>query len=81
MARSLNLPYNRNNPRSLRGARKRGWTVVKVDGSYIDRDRSWLGLCIWADTQLGGYWVNSFANREFAFERPADATAFQLKWG
>lgn len=80
MARNFGLPYRPTNPRSVRGARKRGWHVVQVDLSKIEEKVSWLGLCIWADNYLGGYWVNSFFNREFAFERGADATAFKLKW-
>lgn len=80
MARNLGLPYRPNNPRSVRGAKKRGWTVVSPNPNYVERT-SWLGLTIWADNYLGGYWVNSFHHREFAFENPSDATAFQLKWG
>lgn len=81
MARNLGLPYRSTNPRTVRGAKKRGWTVVKVDMNKFEGRVSWLGLSIWADTSLGGYWVNSFSRREFAFESGADATAFQLKWG
>lgn len=80
MARNLGLPYLASNPRTVRGAKKRGWTVVKVDLKNL-ANVSWLGLCIWADASLKGYWVNSFSLREFAFESGADATAFQLKWG
>lgn len=81
VARNLGLPYRPTNPRTVRGARKRGWTVVKVDLSKFEGRVSWVGLSIWADTSLRGYWVNSFFHREFAFESSADATAFQLKWG
>lgn len=81
MARNLGLPYRPTNPRSVRGARKRGWTVVKVDMRKIDDRVSWVGLCIWCERAMAGYWVNSFFHREFAFESGADATAFQLKWG
>ncbi len=80
MARNFGLPYRANNPRTVRGAKKRGWTVVKANPNYVEKV-SWLGLCIWAERSLGGYWVNSFHLREFAFERGADAMAFQLKWG
>lgn len=80
MARNLGLPYKANNPRSVRGAKKRGWHVVQVRND-ASRELSWLGLCIWADNYLGGYWVNSFHYRQFAFESGADALAFQLKWG
>jgi hypothetical protein len=30
---------------------------------------------------MAGYWVASFSQRQIAFERGADALAFQLKWG
>ena len=81
MARNLGLPYRSTNPRTVRGAKKRSWHVVKVDCSKMEGRVSWVGLCIWADVSLKGYWVNSFFHREFAFESAADATAFQLKWG
>lgn len=80
MSRCLNKPYRADNPRSVRGARKRGWTVVRANPSYVE-NASWLGLCIWAESRLSGYWVASFYHREFAFEQGADALAFQLKWG
>lgn len=80
MARNLGLPYRPTNPRTVRGAKKRGWTVVEVNLSKIE-NTSWVGLSIWADNYLSGYWVNSFFLRQFAFEKAADATAFQLKWG
>lgn len=81
MARNLGLPYLANNPRSVRGARKRGWTVIDVSLAKFEGKVSWLGLSIWADNYLSGYWVNSFSLRQFAFEKASDATAFQLKWG
>ena len=81
MSRSLSKPYRASNPRSVRGARKRGWHVVQVDLNRLEDKTSWLGLCIWCDISLPGYWVGSFFRREFAFEKGSDATAFQLKWG
>ncbi len=80
MSRSLYLPYKANNPRSVRGARKRGWTVVSPKPNYVERS-SWMGLNIWSERSMTGYWVSSFQRREFAFEKPSDATAFMLKWG
>jgi len=80
MSRNLGLPYKPTNPRSVRGAKKRGWTVISVDLKYV-KDTSWLGLNIWCDRQMGGYWVSSFMLREFAFEDGKDAVAFKLKWG
>jgi hypothetical protein len=82
MAHSLNLPYKRNNPRSIRGARRRGWHVVDVDLRKLsgERDVSWMALCIWIDRGPCGYWVASHWLRQFAFESGADAVAFKLKW-
>lgn len=80
MARNLGLPYRPTNPRSIRGAKKRGWYVVKPNPNYVEKI-SWLGLNIWGDQNLSGYWVSSFHYREFAFEKGADAAMFQLKWG
>ena len=80
MARNFGLPYRASNPRSVRGARKRGWTVAEPRPSYVEK-ASWMGVNIWCDKYLTGYWVSSFHLRQFAFENPADATAFKLKWG
>lgn len=81
MARNLYLPYRPNNPRTVRGAKKRGWHVIKVDMSKLQDQVTWIGLCVWSDRYLNGYWLNSYFHREFAFESGADATMFQLKWG
>lgn len=80
MSRSLYLPYKKTNPRSVRGAKKRGWTVVTPRSNYVERS-SWVGLNIWSERSMTGYWVSSFQRHEFAFENPSDATAFMLKWG
>lgn len=80
VARNFGLPYRPTNPRTVRGAKKRGWHIVQVDLKKLS-DVSWVGLCIWCERALGGYWVNSFHYRQFAFESGADATAFKLKWG
>ena len=78
MARCLHLPYKPHNPRSVRGAVKRGWYVVDVD--LRKRDVSWMTLCLWAERGLGGYWVASHWLKQFAFESGADAVAFKLRW-
>ena len=78
MARCLHLPYKPHNPRSVRGAVKRGWYVVDVD--LRKRDVSWMTLCLWAERGLGGYWLASHWLKQFAFESGADAVAFKLKW-
>lgn len=80
MARSLYLPYKPTNPRTVRGAKKRGWTVVTPRNSYVEK-ASWMGLCIWAERFMSSYWICSFSLREFAFESHADAVTFKLKWG
>jgi hypothetical protein len=82
MAHCLNLPYKRNNPRTVRGAVKRGWHVVEVDSRKLLNERNirWMTLCLWAERSLGGYWVASHWLRQFAFESGADAVAFKLKW-
>jgi len=80
MSRNLYLPYQATNPRSVRGAKKKGWTVIEVNPNYVER-ASWLGLNIWAERSLSGYWVCSFQQRQFAFEKSSDAMMFQLKWG
>lgn len=80
MSRTLHLPYKSTNPRTVRGAKKRGWYVVTPKPGYVETT-SWMGLNIWCDSSLSGYWVASFYHREFAFEKGADAVAFQMKWG
>ena len=80
MSRSLYLPYRPSNPRTVRGAKKRGWQTVRPALNYVEKV-SWMGLCIWCERSSAGYWISSFQNREFAFERGADALAFQMKWG
>jgi hypothetical protein len=80
MSRNLGLPYKPTNPRTVRGAKKRGWTIIHArDGST--QDLSWFALSLWCESQLGGYWVSSFGLRQFAFEDPKDAMMFKLKWG
>lgn len=80
MSRSFHLPYKASNPRSVRGAKKRGWTVVRAADGYTPAT-SWFGLTIWCETNTCGYWVASFGIREFAFEDGKDAMMFKLKWG
>lgn len=77
--RAYSQPYKKNNPRTVRGAVKRGWTVIVPKGSYVEQ-LSWIGLNIWCEQRMSGYWVSSFQRREFAFENPADAMFFQMKW-
>ncbi len=80
MSRSFSLPYKATNPRSVRGAKKRGWTVIDPRNGW-EAKASWAGLCIWCERSMSGYWVASFYTRQFAFESGADAMTFKLKWG
>jgi hypothetical protein len=79
MSRSLYLPYRPANPRTVRGAKKRGWRLVEPQQGM--NHVSWIGLNIWAERAMSGYWVSSYALHTFAFERDSDAVMFQLKWG
>lgn len=84
MSRCLSKPYVRTNPRTVRGARRRGWTVVRSGTAGFKNGEvrlSWMGLNIWAELACQGHWVSSYHLGEFAFESPADATAFAMKWG
>lgn len=73
--------YKKTNPRSVRGARKKGWHIVSLPADTLDKHNvSWLGLEIWSMRQTRGNFVTSFANREFAFENTEDASWFTMKW-
>ena len=69
----------RNNPRSVRGAERRGWRVLEVK-DYAKKNVSWLGLCIWSDRHMKGHYVQNFQSHKFAFERDEDASHFLMKW-
>ena len=77
----LTRPYKKTNPRSVRGARKRGWHVVKVPANTLEKHNvSWVGLVMWSTHKTRGNHVNSYTNREFAFEQVEDASWFTMKW-
>lgn len=81
MTRNLYKPYKANNPRTVRGAKKRNWFVVDVPFDVLTRKQvSWLGLELWAERHSEGYWVSSYMNREFAFESEQDASKFIVQW-
>lgn len=80
MSRSFYLPYLASNPRTVRGAVKRGWTAIVPRSNYVEKT-SWVGLTIWCDTRCSGYWIANFGLRKFAFEKSSDAMLFQLTWG
>ena len=65
------------NPRSVRGARRRGWTVIEPKPT---EDASYLGLQIWTDRNDKGKYVSSFMPTKFAFELERDANWFALRW-
>ena len=67
----------RNNPRSVRGARRRGWIVIEPKPT---QDASYLGLQIWTDRNVKGKYVSSFMPTKFAFELERDANWFALRW-
>ena len=77
MSRSLYLPYKSTNPRTVRGAVKRGWHVVQPQRQ---EKITWMGLNIWSERVMQGYWISSYAKNQFALERESDATMFKLKW-
>jgi hypothetical protein len=69
--------YIKANPRTVRGARKRGWHVVDVPDTYHSKHRlSWLGVGMWTVNHTNGYFVDNFATKQFAFEREEDASRF-----
>ena len=63
MARNRGMPYRPTNPRSITGAKKYGWHVVKPGSNYVGKV-SWMGLNIWCE-HMSGYWVSSFRLGEF----------------
>lgn len=67
----------KNNPRTVRGAQRRGWTVIEPKPT---QDASYLGLRVWADRNVKGKYVSSFMPTKFAFELEQDATWFALCW-
>ena len=58
----MHLPYKATNPRSVRGAKKRGWTIVRARNGY-SHDLSWFGLVLWCEKQMSGYWVAACLKR------------------
>lgn len=77
----INRPYKNTNPRTVRGARKKGWYVVTLPSNTLEKHNvSWMGLEMWAIRQTKGNFVTSFMLREFAFETTEDASWFTMKW-
>lgn len=69
----------KNKPKSVRGALRRGWTVIEVN-DYAGKNVSYLGLQIWTDRNVKGKYVSSFMPTQFAFELEKDANWFALRW-
>jgi hypothetical protein len=68
-------------PRTVRGAEKRGWPVVRIMGR---EDISWMGILNRVGRLTSGYAVNRYdmsGGGWMAFENPADAVMVQMKWG
>jgi hypothetical protein len=78
--RGHNVKYEKTAPRTIRTANKRGWHVIEVPRNYVDKNVSWLGLCIWTDRHATGRHLNNFAMRKFAFQNDADASMFLFQW-
>lgn len=60
-------------PRTIRGAKKRGWTVVYVPRS---EHRSWVGTCNWIAYNAKGDFIDEYryvGDGDVAFEKPEDA--------
>jgi hypothetical protein len=74
--------WRRTNPRSVRGAVRRGWHLVDLTGVSLAEkfNVSYLGLQIWSDRNMAGRYVSSFNPTKFAFEDPSDALIFKLKY-
>lgn len=61
------------NPRTVRGAKRCGWTVVYVPRSET---RSWVGICYWIACNITGRFVNEYlyqGDGNVAFEHQEDA--------
>ncbi len=69
----------KNKPRSVRGAARRGWTVIEVT-DHAGKNVSYLGLQIWINRNVKGNYVSSFRPTQFAFELEKDANWFALRW-
>jgi hypothetical protein len=77
-----NGAYVATNPRTITGAKRKGWHVVEPVDDYIRRHNvSWLGLVIWTDRNTDGHYLNNYSSRQFAFERVEDASKFLFMWG
>lgn len=73
--------YKKTNPRSVRGAHKKGWHIVQLPTNTLEKfNISWAGLEIWAIRQANGNFVTCFPARKFAFENIEDASWFTMKW-
>lgn len=75
------MKKRKNYPTSIRGAKRRGYTIVDVPIGNMEKfNTSWLGLVIWTDRCSSKHFINNFAERKMAFEAEEDASMFMLKW-
>ena len=73
--------YRRTDPRSIRGAKRRGWPTLSVPKNYIEKNNvSWVGIMLWCDSKLKGRYVQDFQTHRFSFELQEDASWFAMKW-
>jgi hypothetical protein len=71
----------RQSPKTVRGAKKKGWNVVTLSPDALEKhNTSWLNLECWSIRQTKGNFVTCYATRKFAFEKIEDASWFTLKW-
>jgi hypothetical protein len=79
-SRGYNLPYCNTNPRTVNGARKRGWHTVKITDFMSKHGVSWFGLVLWADRNCLDHYVHAHMRNTFAFKSEQDASWFILRW-
>lgn len=83
---STYLPYKPSNPRTIRGASKRGWHIVELKSPVVKEVNgkptpiSWIGVNIWTSRYAKGYWLSNFMLGKFAFENSVDASMFIMQW-
>lgn len=75
------MKKRKNYPRTIRGAERRGYTIVDVPADFHTKFKvSWLGVCIWTERWSKAHYVDNFMQRKMAFENSDDAAMFILKW-
>jgi hypothetical protein len=54
--------------------------ITEQAAKQLSKNMLWMSLNRWCEKHCEGYWISSHYLVEFAFEKSADATLFQLKW-